>query len=447
MSSQRLSRRAVLKRAAGAAAGFVGPLIVSSGVLGLGGRTPPNNRVGVGYIGVGRRGRQLMQLPEDAEITAYADVYRARLEEMKARHPQAEVYQNYRDLLASDSVGAVVIATPDHWHALPAVHACEAGKDVYVEKPMSLTVREGRLIVEAARRHGRIVQTGSQQRSSNACRKGCRELLAGCIGKVHTVHGANYPSPWECDLGEEPVPEGLDWDMWCGPTEPRAYHMDLYSPRADGRKYPDGRPLGWISFRPYSGGEMTGWGAHGLDIVQWALGLSESGPVEVWPEPPSGEPIIYFGKKCDPTPGMEPLICPVTMRYADGTLLKLDGQGPGGGAVFDGAEGTAVVDRGKYVLKRGDETETFLDAAQHNDTAAHLKNWIDCIRSRQQPAAGAETGHRSATVCHLGNIARWTGRKLAWDPEKEQFVNDDEANSLLTRPMRAPWTLYKGRRS
>lgn len=436
------NRRALLKGAAtSVAAALAGPLVVPSSVLGAEGRTAPNDLVRVGYIGVGRRSRQLMGLPEDAEITAYADVNRSRLEEMKAKDPSASTYLDYREMLASDKVDAVVIATPDHWHTLPAVDACNAGKDVYIEKPLTLTVREGRAIVDAVKKNNRVLQAGSQQRSGPACQRGCRELMEGCIGKIHTVHGANYPSPWECDLGEEPIPDGLNWDVWCGQTEPRPYHRDLYLPRAEGRTYPDGRPLGWISYRPYSGGEMTGWGAHGLDIVQWALGTSETGPVEVWPEDVSAESVIYFGKTSKPTPGMEPLIRPVTMRYASGAVLKLDGKGPGGGAVFEGADGSAMVDRGKYELKRGDKRDTISDPPGESDTKTHLKNWIDCIRSREQPVAHAEIAHRSATVCHLGNIARWTGRKLTWDPAKEEFVNDAEANALLGRPMRAPWTL------
>lgn len=442
MSAGRLSRRTILKHAAGAlTATLVGPAILPSSVMGAEGRTSPNDRVRVGYIGVGRRSRQLMGLPEGTEITAYADLYQKRLDEMKASNASAKTFLDYREMLASDVIDAVVVATPDHWHTLPVLHACQAKKDVYIEKPMTLTVREGRAIVDAVTKHNVILQTGSQQRSGSTCQRGCKELLEGCIGKIHTIHGANYPSPWDCDLGEEPVPDGLNWDMWCGQTEPRAYHRDLFLPRAEGRTYPDGRPLGWISYRPYSGGEMTGWGAHGLDIVQWALGTNESGPVEIWPEDAPAGPIIYFGKQSEPTPGMEPLIRPVTMKYANGIVLKLDGKGPGGGAVFEGEGGSAMVDRGKYQLIRGGKTESISDPPGEDDTKAHLKNWIDCIRSRQQPIAYAEIGHRSATMCHLGNIARWTGRKLTWDPAKEEFVNDTEANALLSRPMRAPWSL------
>jgi predicted dehydrogenase len=289
------------------------------------------------------------------------------------------------------------------------------------------------------------------------CRYGCELIRNGRIGAVHTIHAANYPSPWACDLPEEDPPEYIDWDMWCGQTEPRGYHIDLYLPRADDRKYPDGRPLGWISYTPYSGGEMTGWGAHGLDIIQWALGTQDSGPVAVWPdlEGESG-PVFAFGKELDTFnswPEAKMLTSPVSMRYDSGAVVHLDGKGPGGGAVFEGEGGQILVDREKYNTKPSvDESKLkdVLDAepGDHTDgdgyvhlyrSEDHLQNWFDCIRSRALPIADVEIGHRSSTMCHLGNIARWTGRKLQWDPETEQFVNDADANGYLERPMRAPW--------
>lgn len=278
-------------------------------------------------------------------------------------------------------------------------------------------------MVAAARKHERIVQVGSQQRSMGACRFGCELVRNGRLGEITVVHAANYPSPWECELPAQPVPEGLDWDVWCGPTEPRPYHIDLYLPRAQGRADAQGRRLGWISFRPYSGGEMTGWGAHGLDIIQWALGAEDSGPVEVWPEG-------------------EGLTCPVTMRYASGVLLKLDGKGPEGGGLFEGTEGTLLIDRGKYEATPPVLAEELpASAIRLYKSEDHLKNWIDCIRSRELPVADVAIGHRSTNVCHLGNIARWIGRGLRWDPAKEQFIGDDEANALLERSMRASFAL------
>ncbi|MCL4694064.1 MAG: Gfo/Idh/MocA family oxidoreductase, partial [Candidatus Hydrogenedentes bacterium] len=290
-----ISRRQFLSTSAriGSSA-VVAPLILSGLASGAPG---PNDRINVAYIGVGRRANQLMGLPKEGQIVAYADVNMKRLEEMKGKNKDARIFQDYREMLQEPGIDAVVIATPDHWHAIHSIHACEAGKDVYVEKPMTLTIREGRAMVDAARKHGRIVQCGSQQRSMEKCRFGCELIRNGRIGTVHTIHGANYPSPWACDLPEEDPPEYIDWDMWCGQTEPRGYHPDLYEPRGDGRKYPDGRPYGWISYTPYSGGEMTGWGAHGLDIIQWAMGTDSTGPVEVWADLDGDSgPVSVFGK-------------------------------------------------------------------------------------------------------------------------------------------------------
>jgi predicted dehydrogenase len=431
-SKNQITRRGFLKRSAGLGlAAVAGPLIVPARVFGA------NDRIGVGYIGFGRRARQLTNIPQDAQAVACSDADQRQMDAFTSSRigKDAKQYLDYRELLQDPNVDAIITATPDHWHALVSVHACEAGKDVYVEKPMTLTIREGRLMVEAARKHGRIVQVGSQQRSMKECRIGCELIRNGRIGNIHTVHTDNYPSPWECDLPEEALPEGLDWDRWMGPTEPHPYHIDLYLPRANNRKDALGRQLGWISYRPWSGGEMTGWGAHGLDIIQWALGMDESGPVEAWPE-------LDGWKGPEKWPEGRSLTCPVTMRYANGTLVKLDAKGPGGGGLFEGEEGTILVDRGKYTVTPKELGNAPLgdDAVRLYESNDHMQNWFDCIRSRQLSAADVETGHRSTTMCHLGNIARWLGRKVTWDPETETFPGDDEANALMERPMREPYT-------
>ncbi len=419
---KKITRRQFLGRgAAFSAAGLAWPFLLPGRAFGA------NDTIGVGYIGVGRRARQLMDLPRDMRIVAFSDVNPAHLNEMTAKHKDTKAYGDYREMLQDPAVDAVIIATPDHWHAINAVHACEAGKDVYVEKPMTLTIREGRIMVDAARKYDRVVQVGSQQRSMKECRFGCELIRNGRIGKVHTVHTANYESPWECDLPEQPVPEGLNWDMWCGQTEPRPYHEELYLPRVRGQE------AGWISFRPYSGGEMTGWGAHGLDIIQWALGYEESCPVEVWPELDKTPP--FDGVHKGPT-------CQVGFRYENGTTVMLDGQGPAGGGLFEGEDGKIRIDRGKWEADPkscGEIDANKLDVRLYQSDD-HFGNWLECIRNRKRPVADVEIGHRTTTMCHLGNIARWTGRKLRWDPVKESFVDDPEANTYLERPMRAPWT-------
>ena len=432
--SSRITRRRFLARSAAISAGAVAaPCVIPSGVLAAQGRPGANDRIGVGYIGVGRRARQLMNLPPEGQIVAASDVYLKRAEEIAAKH-QGKAYQDYRKMLESKEVDAVVVATPDHWHALPSIHACQAEKDVYCEKPMTLTIREGRLMVEAVRKYKRVFQTGSQQRSMGPNRLGCELIRNGRLGKLQKVIGSNYPSPWECDLPGQPAPAGLDWDAWCGQTEPRAYHTDLYTPRAN---------PGWISFRPYSGGEITGWGAHGLDQVQWALGADDTGPVEVWAE---GGPLHapVYSEPESRTRGNE--LCSkgreVNFRYATGVVLTL-GDAPGGGAIFIGDKGQITINRNKLTSQPEEiAKEPIKDSEIHlYQSDNHMQNWFDCMRTRQLPVADVQIGHRSTTVCHLGNITRWLGRKLRWDPQTETFPGDDEANGFVARSQRKPYQL------
>ncbi len=418
------SRRQFVRQAA---SGIAIPYLLGSTALAVSKKPSANDRVGIGYIGVGRRGQQLMGLPKDAQIVAVADVNHDRANQVAAKQ-NCLAYYDYRELLDSKDVDAVVVATPDHWHALPSIHACQAGKDVYCEKPLTLTISEGRVMVDAARKYGRVVQTGSQQRSAPANEFACRLIREGHLGRVHTIIGHNYPSPWECALPNQAAPAGIDWDFWCGPTEPRPFHSDIYTPRAN---------PGWISFRPYSGGEMTGWGAHGLDLVQWALGMDESGPVEVWTEGnPFESPVYQVPESRDRgnSTCSHPQVC---FRYDNGELLRL-ADGPAGGALFIGDRGKISVDRGKYTI---DPPELADALEQSGGGVSHLQNWIDCIKSRERPVADVEIGHRTATVCHLGNIARWVGRRLRWDPAKEEFANDAAANALLQRESRKQYEL------
>ena len=421
MDHFRLSRRQFLGRGAILTGGAVAaPYFVSSRVFGA------SERIGIGGIGVGRQGRGILGVP-DSQLVAAADVNLPRAKAV-AEKARAKAFQDYRKMLDLKEVDAVTIGTPDHWHALCAIHACQAGKDVYVEKPMTLTIREGRKMVEAVRKHGRVLQVGSQQRSLAANRIGCELVRAGGIGKVRKVIAHNYPSPWECGFSGQPVPEGLDWDMWCGPTDVVPYHADLYKPRA--------KP-GWISFRPYSGGEMTGWGSHGLDQVQWALGMDESGPVEVWTE---GEKLI-LPRQTEPGPRLDSAcsVPKVFFRYPGDVVMEL-GKGPAGGAIFIGQKGTVTIDRGKFRSDPPEIAEKALKSAAGGGES-HKGNWVACIKSRAKPVADVEIGHRSATVCHLGNIARLLGRKLRWDPVKEVFTGDAEANTYLDRPRRKPYQI------
>ena len=428
--TKNISRRTLLRRAV--AAGAVTPFIIPSGVLAAEDRPGPNDRIGVGYIGTGRRSGQLRGVSSDAQIVAMADVDISRAR-ANANKYKAKAYQDYREMLKSDAVDAVVVASPDHWHALHSIHAMQAGKDVYVEKPMTLTIREGRLMVQAARKYKRIVQCGSQQRSMAQNHFACQMVRDGRIGKITKVIGHNYPSPWECDLSGQSQPKDLDWDQWCGPTELVPYNIDIYAPR---------RNPGWISFRPYSGGEMTGWGAHGLDQLQWALGMDESGPVEIWAEGPKFEPPTY--KKPESRERGDKLCSSpkVWFRYADGVTVELGDSKPGG-AIFIGEKGRIDIARGHFESDLPDlkkEYEAGLQSKKY-ETVNHLHNWLECIRTRKTPNADVAIGHRSSTLCHLCNIARWTNRKLRWNPAEEVFVGDAEANKYLDRERRKAYEL------
>jgi len=429
--ARRLKRRWFLKQTATAAGALAAPWWIPSSALSGPDRPGANERIGVGYIGVGRRGCQLMGLPKDGQIVAVCDVDRRRADASAAKR-RCRAYYEYRRMLEAKDVDAVIIATPDHWHVLHAIHACQAGKDAYVEKPLSLTVREGRLLVQAARKHGRVIQTGSQRRSMKFHRLGCELVRNGVAGKIHTVNVLNYPSPWEAALPGQPVPQGLDWDMWFGPTQPRSFHTDIFTPRAN---------PGWISFVDWSGGEMTGWGSHGFDQVQWALGMDEYGPLEIWTEGPDFDPPTYT----EPTgrgPGEAATSSPkVFMRYPGDTVMEL-GDGPPGGAVFIGDEGTIRIDRN---VVTSDPPE-IAERAMADPTVPlyvsdnHMENWLECIYSREKPVCDVEIGHRSSTICHLGNIARWVGRHVRWDPVAERF-DDEEANRHLDRPRREGYEL------
>jgi predicted dehydrogenase len=426
------SRREFLRRGAALAEGAAAPYVIPSGLLAAEGRPGPNDTVGIGGVGIGRQGGGLVSGAvgsKKARFVAIADVNLPRAEQLAKKY-DAVPCQDYRKLLERKDVDAIITATPEHWRSLVCVHACQAGKDIYAEKPMTLTIAEGRLMVAAARKHRRVFQVGSQQRSTPIDQRACEFIRGGGLGKVLKVIYWNYPSPWECGLPGEPVPAGLDWDRWCGPTPVVPYHAELYIPR--------GKP-GWLSFRPYSGGEFTGWGAHGLDMVQYALGMDNSGPVEIWTEGPKFTPLTYTEPESSKRGNSITNKPNVYFRYANGTVLEPAEDAPKFGAVFIGEKGQMTIDRGSAKSKPAElAADAVRDAAKGD---SHIVNWLECIKGRKTPNADAEIGHRSATVCHLGNIARWLGRKLRWDPAKETFVGDAEANRHLDRARRKPYEL------
>jgi len=410
------ARRSFLKASAGLGALWTGLRVVRPQVLGAEGKTPPSDTVLIGGIGVGRQGRGILAAGRGSKVIAVADVYRKHLYEVAQSRGGCDTYEDYRKMLERPDLDAVTVGTPDHWHVPCCLHAVEAGKDVYCEKPLSLTIAEGRVLAKAVRRYARVFQTGSMQRSSFHCRHGCELVRNGRAGKIHTVHGACYPSPWYPEgLAAEPVPEGLDWEMWLGPAPVYPYNVNIHRPRA--------KP-GWISFEPFSGGEMTGWGSHGLDIIQWGLGMDESGPVEVWADSADLRSQVHY-------------------RYASGVMLHLD-SGPAGGGIFVGDKGEIMVTRGAFSCKPKEIGEAPITPSDERlyFSNHHGENWLDCIRTRRRPICDIEVGHRSCTVCHLGNIARWLApRHLKWDPDKEVFPDDPDANRYLDRPRREPYRL------
>jgi len=422
----RLSRRQFLKTTTLAVA--TAPLVLTAPWVAFG-QKGPNDRITIGIIGTGTQGRGLMNdflNQPGTQVVAVCDVDTTRREHNRKKVEEfytikadksfkgCTAYKDFRELIARKDIDAVVIATPDHWHAHIAVEACKAGKDIYCEKPLSLTIRQARAMVQAARKYDRVFQTGSMQRSSKEFRKACELVRNGRLGKIKQVivdvGGPSRP----CDLPEEPMEVGLDWDMWLGPAPMRGYNSIL-SPRGVHQHFPD-----WRNYREYSGGMMTDWGAHHFDIAQWGLGMDNSGPVEIIPpaNPKSGRGVKYI--------------------YADGVEMI---HGDSGGVLFVGAEGKILVNRGKFEATPAKLGEDPLpdNAIRLYNSYSHGKDFLDCMRSRKKPICDVEIGCRSVTVCHLGNIAYWTGKRLRWDPVKEVFIGDDEANKWLERDVRGPW--------
>jgi predicted dehydrogenase len=433
-SSRRISRRHFIRQSAAASAVIALPHIIPANVLAAEDRPGANDRIGIGYIGAGRRARQLMNLPKEGRIVAAADVAFNRAAEIGDKQ-KCRAYRDYREMLESKDIDAVFVATPDHWHVLAGIHACQAGKDAYVEKPLSLTIREGRVLVEAARRYKRVVQTGTQRRSMRGHRRGCELVRSGVAGKIHTAVIMNYPSPWQCKLPPQPVPQDLNWDVWCGMTEPVDFHQDIFIQRSN---------PGWISLQPYSGGEMTGTGAHGFDQIQWALQLDHTGPVEIWAEGGVMKPVVYEAPESR-TRGDD--LCSrglrVRFKYANGIEIHLEDNGPAAGGEFIGDKGKIRIGNDEVASNPPELADIPPEQLSVRLPAIdnHIRNLFDCIKSREQPISDVEAGHRSATVCHLGNIVRWVGRPLRWDPEKECFPGDEAANAYLDRPRRKGYEL------
>lgn len=456
----RVSRRRFLAAsakglaAASALTGF--PSIVPASVFGA---TAPSNRVNVGAIGVGRISRS-HDLPgiwkhDIAQVVAVCDLDSHRLKDAvtlvnghyakKTGKPYDGVkgYADYRELLASRDVDAVVISTPDHWHALPTIAAVNAGKDVYLQKPLSLTIAEGRAVSNAVHRTGRIFQIGSQQRSSPQFRYAAELVLNGRIGQLKTVSVGLPGDPSGQDQPAMPVPPNLNYDMWLGSTPIVPYTENRVHPQ---KGY--GRP-GWLRCEQFGAGMITGWGAHHLDSAHWGMGTEFTGPIEI------------SGTAKFPTSGLWDVHGDFRTEalYENGVRMIVSGDFPNG-IKFEGTDGWIFVSRGNETVTASDPAARLKDnrALAASDptiitsvigpneihlyeSADHHGNWLECVRTRRQPIAPVEVAHRACSACLLHHIAMKTGRNLFWDPIRERFKNDDEANAMLSRRQRPPYVL------
>lgn len=405
-----------------------------------------NDRIGVGFIGVGGMGQANLKdflRTGQVDVVAIADPFESHLNEaVETTLGRAKGYKDFRRVLEHKDIDAVVISTPDHWHAIPMVMACEAGKDVYEEKPLSHTLYEGRKMVEAAAKHKRVVQVGTQQRSGEHFQKAVELVRGGKIGKVTLaetwIHGNEWPEGMENPPDSDPPP-GLDWDLWLGPAPYRPYNRNRFRPT-----------FRW--FWDYSGGKLTDWGTHLIDVVHWAMGgdapkaVTATGGIYVMQdnrETPDTLEVLYE-YPASPVSGKEFLV-----RFSNRVANGRAPDGHGYGIQFYGTEGTLFIDRSGYALwpepgRVGGEsvfTSNVIKSDGSPQHYPHVLNFLDCMRSRQKPNSDVETMHRSTSAAHVANIAFKMGRKLHWDAQHEQFVGDSEANQLLTKEYRKPWKI------
>ncbi|HTE29863.1 MAG TPA: Gfo/Idh/MocA family oxidoreductase [Chryseolinea sp.] len=423
-----LSRRKFIQGAA-ALAVFS---IVPRHVLGKGYRAP-SDMINLGFIGTGKQSIGLLKnflATGETQVVAACDVYQIKLDNFVTqwktlnegkkirRKDRCAPYDDYRKLLRKKNIDAVVIATPDHQHAVIAVAAAQAGKDIYCEKPLSLTVKEGRAMVDAARKHNRVFQTGSMQRSWPEFRQTVELIRNRYIGDIKEIKVSVEGPPKPYDLTGQPIPSGLNWDRWLGPNEYKPYHRDLApSPTDDFWAK-------WRNYREFGGGGMTDWGAHMFDIVQWALEMDSSGPVEI--NYPDGDQYKFL-----------------TYKYASGIPMTHENFGKMNAIRFVGTEGQLDIQRKLLETTPAGLKDKIIgpDDKRVYFSDNHYKDFLKAIRARTKPICDVEVGHRTATVCNIGNIAYQLKRSLKWDPANESFVGDTEANDLLSRPMRKEWSV------
>jgi myo-inositol 2-dehydrogenase / D-chiro-inositol 1-dehydrogenase len=430
-------------------------------------RPSANSYINIAQLGCGRIGRTMdipgiMKHPDRARIVAVCDLDSVRLADgqqlvesgyakaLGSNGVKVKAYKNYREMLQDPSIDAVAISTPDHWHALPAIEAALAGKDVYLQKPASLTIAEGRQMADVMAKTGRIFQMGSQQRSDDHWRYACELVRNGYIGKIKTVIVGLPGDPAGGNKQEQPVPSNLDYDMWLGQTPLVYYTQDRVHPQASDMKKRYDRP-GWLRCEQFGAGMITGWGAHHIDIAHWGMGMEHSGPT--WVE---AKAKFASGGLWDVHGDFE-----AQAGYANGAVLKLSNKNPVG-VRFEGEEGWIWVTRKSGASVTGSDPSVTAKSVKHldasdpkllaiklKDSDVHLHksprgdhhlDWLEAMKTRKPAVAPAEDGHRSCSGCLLVHAAMKLGRKLNWDPSKERFINDDEATKMLRRPQREPYS-------
>ncbi len=445
-----MNRRTFLKKTSAAASALIAaPTIIPASAMGKNGYVAPSDRINLGFIGAGNQGcndaRSFLR-DERVQITTICDVNRksdgywngsvagreylmnlvdeAYSKKYGKKYKSTRGYEDFREVIQRKDIDAVEIVTPDHWHAIPVMMAAAAGKDIYCQKPLSLTVEEGRDMSNAVKKHNIVFQTGSQQRSNHHFRRVCELVRNGKIGKLHTVT-CSLPGGTP-DFGKtghltdtEPVPEGFNYDMWLGPAPDAPY--------CPARTHVNFR---WVL--DYSGGNVTDWGGHHPDIAQWGMDTEYTGPVRIqnpkskWSDHPIWNTATEYYFEC---------------IYKNGVKLIIKSDDNKNGVTFEGTEGKASASRGGHSVepKKLGDVEFGPDDIRLYKSDSHFRNFIDCVISRKEPVAPAEVAHRSIALAHLGNIAMMLRQDLEWNPEKEEFINNFAANQLLGRQKREPW--------
>ncbi len=422
-----LSRRNMLRASSMGAAAIAAPMVIPSSSLGFAGFVAPSNRVALAMIGVGNISRNHfspMLSRKDTQLLAVCDVDTKKRErsrdQVNAKYGNKDCgcYNEHEKIMERDDIDACFVMTPDHWHMPISLDAVRSGKDVYVEKPMSLTIREGRILSDTARRHGAVVQVGSQQRSEYSFGKAAEMVRNGWIGKVHTVYAQLGRFPEREVLPEMPVPAGFDYDRWLGPTPWQPYHPERVSGNYGS---------GWRRFWEYGSRKNGDWGAHHYDIIQWALGMDHSGPEFFFPKG-------YDDSGCQ------------GYKYANGPIVYRNFKKRKYNAMieFYGDKGSIGV--GRDGVLKSDPAELRNKPLAPADihlcaTESHHDNFLNAIRTRKRTIADVEIGHRTATICHLSAISERLNRTLNWNPDSEEIVGDPQASKWLDRPRRAPYTL------